>query len=231
MRITSINPQMNTNRMNQNASGNRTNITKGNVNFGTIFQDTHKAFEIAKNPARFFNDSSLKPNIKGHPVLERIVALAGDANNRIVRLSFDTVRFPQKGGTVEPRLRLIPSFENLPSKDRARYLKALEEHQKGKEGVTRNVETDPIVDPLGVWGDVPSERIDIDNEPFGLFRFRGDNPKYNAILQADNLALLPLRVLKATPDIADWLLPKLAPEFLDENEQLIIRNLRKQLEK
>lgn len=224
MRITQINQQINTNRMNQNASANRSS----NVNFGTKFEDLNKAFEIAKDPARFFDNPELKPNITGHPVLKRIVALAEDSNKRIVRLTLEGAQWP-KGGTVEPKLRLIPSFENLPPKERAKYLRELEKRQKGKERVLRRVETDPVVDPLQVWGDdVPFDKIDIDNEKFGLFRFRKDNPKYNTVLQADEIRVLPLRVLKATPDIANWLLPKLAPDFLDETEALIIRNLAKE---
>jgi hypothetical protein len=49
MRILPINQQMNTSRMNQNAPVNKSS----HVNFGTIFQDPNKAFEIAKNPAKF----------------------------------------------------------------------------------------------------------------------------------------------------------------------------------
>jgi hypothetical protein len=76
---------------------------------------------------------------------------------------------------------------------------------------------------------MPVDKIDIDNEPFGLFRFRKDYPEYNSILQGDNFGVLPIRILEATPDIADWLLPKLASKFLDETEALIIENLGKEL--
>jgi hypothetical protein len=86
-------------------------------------------------------------------VLKRLVLLARDFKNRIVRLTLEGVKWPQGGGTVEPKLRLIPSFENLPPQKRVKYLEELEKHQKGKERVLHRVKTDPIVDPLQVWGD------------------------------------------------------------------------------
>lgn len=128
MRITAINPQMNTSRMNQNASASRST----NVNFGTKLED--------------FKDF-LEPFIgkeipSDHPLIARLGELVKDGIDRILKFSWGEIQntsfrdsfyapvirecYKNECG-IQPSLSLTPP---LTDREQRRYSKLLEDWHK-----------------------------------------------------------------------------------------------------